>query len=80
MALMFPSCHRHPRESGGPEPAPGLNLTIHHKCRWTQSSARFTTEETVTTEKVTWINAVRPSRRPLRGLLRVRKFLDASKG
>jgi hypothetical protein len=25
MVLMFPSCYRHPRESGGPEPAPGLN-------------------------------------------------------
>jgi hypothetical protein len=31
MALMFPSCYRHPRESGGPEPAPGLNLIVTHK-------------------------------------------------
>jgi len=36
---------------------------------------KFTTEDTEPTEQGTWITAARPSRRPLRGLLRVRPFL-----
>jgi len=57
-------------------PWPSLYLTTPHKCLWTQSCRSSTTEDT---EKGPRIEAVRPSRRPLRGLLRVRTFLNAIK-
>ena len=36
-------------------------------------------EERLTEFKLSWTSAVRPSRRPLRGLLRMRDFLNAIK-
>jgi len=36
--------------------------------------------ESVKESKVGWISAVRPSRRPLRGLLRMTDFLNVIKG
>src|SRR5271166_4706594 len=44
------------------------------------SCERFTTEDTEPTEEGAWINVVRPSRRPLRGLLRVRTLLNPING
>ncbi len=57
-------------------PWPGLYLTTPHKCLWTRSCRSSTTEDP---EKGPWIKAVRPSRRALWTLLRVRTFLNSIK-
>ena len=44
------------------------------------SCERFTTEDTEPTEEGAWINVVHPSRRPLRGVLRVRTALNPING
>ncbi len=62
------------------KPCPRRRLTIPHKCLRAHRAKGSPPRTRSPRRKEAWINVVRPSRRPLRGLLRVRSVLNAING